>query len=153
MEVVTFGHTTSIVTTILHNGVFYLNWTGWPLERVMLLVVGILYLVVGIQVTLFHYRQNFNKKVMWVPVIEAPLIGAASLMYVAYAADWLATFNAVLYWIAIASGLIGSVYHIRGVGKRVGGYVLRNFLVGPPAMLPSLISALGVIGLIALYWG
>lgn len=150
---VVFGYTTPNVTTILQNGVFYLNWTGWPIERVLILIVGILYLVVFIQVTLFHYRQNFHKKVMWVPVLETPLLGVASLVYVMYTAAWLETFNAVLYWIAIASGLIGSVYHIRGVGKRVGGYVLRNFLVGPPATLPSLISALGVIGLIALYWG
>lgn len=130
-----------------------MNWTGWPIERILLLLVGLIYLVISVQVTLFHYRQNFHKKVMWVPVIETPIIGVFTLFYVLYFANWLQTTVAVLFWIAIVSGLIGSFYHIRGVGERVGGYKLRNFLIGPPLTLPSLISVMGIIGLIAIYWG
>ncbi len=137
----------------IQNEVLELNWTGWPVERILLLLVGLVYLVVFVQVTLFHYRQNFHKKVMWVPVIETPIFGLASILYVFYAASWLQTTVAVFFWIAIASGLIGSFYHIRGVGQRVAGYKLRNFLVGPPLTLPSLISVLGIFGLIAMYWG
>ena len=42
--------------------------------------------------------------------------------------------------------------HIRGVGERVDGYKLRNFLIGPPLTLPALITAVSLLGLIALYW-
>ena len=58
----------------------------------------------------------------------------------------------VLFWLGVASGLVGFFYHVRGVGQRVDGYVLRNFLVGPPIILPLMFSALGVVGLFAAYW-
>lgn len=128
-------------------------WTGWPLERILLLVVAILYTLIFIQVTMYHYRQNFHRKVMWVPVLEAPSIAVAILLYVFYNMAWLQLVLAILFWIAVLSGITGTLYHIRGIGKRVGGYEARNFLIGPPITLPSLLSFYGIIGLLVLYWG
>ncbi|MFC5448611.1 hypothetical protein [Paenibacillus aestuarii] len=48
--------------------------------------------------------------------------------------------------------MIGFYFHFRGVGIRVGGWALRNFLIGPPVTLPLMFSALSVLGLIAIYW-
>lgn len=36
-------------------------WTQWSLDRVIILLVGVAYLLLWIQVTLSHYRQNFHK--------------------------------------------------------------------------------------------
>lgn len=130
-----------------------MGWDSWPLNRVMDVAVGILFLVVFVQVTLFHYRQNFRHWSMWIPVIATPLFGICLVVYAFYAVSWLLGVLTVLLSIGIVAGLFGSYMHIRGVGQRVGGYKLRNFLIGPPLTLPALIAALSLLGLFALHWG
>ena len=127
-------------------------WTGWPLDRVVLLLVGLAYLMIFVQVTMFHYRQNFRNIAMWLPVIGGPLIGAAALLLTLANTGALLGVVRVLLWIGAFAGLIGFYYHFRGVGQRVDGYALRNFLSGPPIVLPLMFSALGVLGLFAAYW-
>lgn len=58
----------------------------------------------------------------------------------------------IMMWLGVVSGMIGSYFHVRGVGIRVGGWVLRNFLIGPPVTLPMMFTAMSVLGLIAIYW-
>jgi len=129
-----------------------LLWSQWSLDRIILLFVGIAYLLIGLQVALSHYRQNFHHKIMWAPVVEAPLIGLLSLLAVGLnSRGWLVAAQAA-YWIGTASGLLGFALHLKGVGVRVGGYALRNFLVGPPVVLPLLFAAMSVLGLLAA-WG
>lgn len=127
-------------------------WNGWPLERIVILFASAAFLLVGVQVTMFHYRQNFHHKAMWAPVYELPVFFIVGLLYSFYAANWLGIVFVVCMWVGIFSGLLGFYYHIRGVGIRVGGYALRNFLIGPPVILPLLISALSVLALFGYYW-
>jgi len=88
---------------------------------------------------------------MWTPVIEAPIIFVSGIVLVMYRSDLAATVWVWLMCIAVISGFVGFYYHTRGLGKRVGGYELRNFLIGPPTMLPLMLSALGAFGLLAIY--
>lgn len=44
-------------------------WDKWALDRVIILVIGLGYLVLWIQVTVLHYRQNFHNKAMWEPIL------------------------------------------------------------------------------------
>ncbi len=127
-------------------------WIGWPLDRVLLLLVGLAYMLIFVQVTLFHYRQNFRHVAMWLPVVGGLFIGAATLLLTLANLGALLGVTEVLFWIGIVGGLIGFYFHFRGVGQRVDGYVLRNFLVGPPIILPLMFSALGVLGLFAACW-
>jgi len=130
-----------------------MNWNGWPLERGLILFVSLAYLLIGIQVTAFHYRQNFHHKSMYVPVILTPIVFVAGLILTVSNSDIMHDIFVVLLWIGIFAGIIGFILHVRGVGVRVGGYkMLRNFLVGPPMILPLLLTAMGVLGLMALYW-
>lgn len=48
-------------------------WDGWPFTRVVLLFCAAAALLVLIQVTMNHYRQNFRHWSQWVPIIELPL--------------------------------------------------------------------------------
>lgn len=127
-------------------------WSGWPLERVLFLFVGIAFFAVGFQVTLSHYRQNFHHKAMWAPVISAPIFGLCGIALTLTRADWLMYTFMAFMWLGVIIGLTGSYFHLHGVGIRVGGYTVRNFLVGPPVALPSLFTAMSVLGLIAVYW-
>lgn len=129
-----------------------MNWSMWSIDRILILFVSLAFLVIGIQVTMFHYRQNFNHKSMWVPVISAPVFFVAGIILTWYNAPWLHTLFLVLMWFGVIAGLIGFYFHFRGVGVRVGGWALRNFLIGPPITLPLMFSALSVLGLIAIYW-
>lgn len=127
-------------------------WYGWPLERVLVVLLGLMYFVIFVQVTLFHYRQNFRHWSMWIPVIATPLDALAMMTYVFYPAVWLGLAVTLLLAASLLAGLMGSYLHWRGVGERVGGYEMRNFLVGPPVALPGMITATSLISLIVLYW-
>lgn len=127
-------------------------WSHWSLERILILFVSLAFLMIGIQVTLFHYRQNFHHKAMWVPVILSPIFLVAGIALTWYNAAWLHLLFVVFMWFGVVTGLIGFYFHVRGVGIRVGGWALRNFMIGPPAMLPLMFTAISGLGLIALYW-
>lgn len=127
-------------------------WDGWPLHRIIILFVGLAFLMMGIQVALFHYRQNFHHKSMWVPVMISPLLFIAGISFSIFKVDWLSNLFVVLLSLGAISGFIGFYFHFRGVGIRVGGWELRNFLIGPPVILPLMFTALSVLGLFAVYW-
>lgn len=129
-----------------------MHWNGWPLDRFIVLFTALAFLLIGIQVTMSHYRQNFHHKSMWVPIIASPLIFIVGLWLAFGNLNWLFYLFVVLMGIGILSGLVGFYYHFRGVGLRVGGYTMSNFLVGPPVILPLLITALSVLALLAIYW-
>ena len=127
-------------------------WTGWPLARVLDLFLGIAFLAVFVQVTLFHMRQNFWHPSQWLPVLATPVAGVTALLL---AWENLALLRTIFLALCLAGGLIGLIgtyYHVAGTGKRVGGYSLNNFMVGPPPMLPVMVIALSALGLAALYW-
>lgn len=127
-------------------------WHSWPIDRILILFVSLAFMMIGLQVTMFHYRQNFHQKAMWLPVISAPVFFIAGIILTWYEPSWLHTLFMVLMWFGVLSGLIGFYFHFRGVGVRVGGWALRNFLIGPPITLPLMFSAMSVLGLIAIYW-
>lgn len=127
-------------------------WTGWPLARMLDLFLGIAFLAVFIQVTLFHLRQNFWHPTQWLPVIATPAAGLTALLLVWQDLGALRALFAILSVAGALIGLVGTYYHVAGTGKRVGGYSLNNFMVGPPPMLPMMVIALSALGLVALYW-
>lgn len=127
-------------------------WNAWSIERILILFVSLAFILIGVQVTMFHYRQNFHKKAMWIPVIATPVFFLVGIVLVFYNVHWLRNLFVGLMGIGTLAGLIGFYYHFRGVGVRVGGWALRNFLIGPPIILPLLITAMSVLGLIAIYW-
>lgn len=129
-----------------------MHWTSWTLERVLILFVGIAFLAVGAQVTLSHYRQNFHHRAMWYPVVSAPIFAITAASLATVRADWLLQLFHLLMWVGAGIGAVGFYYHFHGVGIRVGGWTMRNFLVGPPVILPVLFIAISALGLIAVYW-
>lgn len=126
-------------------------WFGWPVERILLLFVGVVFLAIFVQVTLMHGRQNFRHWAMWLPVIGTPTIGILALVLTWYNAPALRSLFSTVAIIVGVAGLIGTYFHWEGVGERVDGYTLSNFLVGPPVVLPVMVTAMSVLALIVLY--
>jgi len=126
-------------------------WFGWPLARVLYLFLGIAFLAVFVQVTLFHLRQNFYHPSQWLPVVVTPVLGITALL-LAWRVLPLERAALTLFAIfGIGIGLVGTYYHVVGTGQRVGGYSLNNFMVGPPPMLPLLVIALSALSLVVLH--
>jgi hypothetical protein len=134
------------------SGGVNVNWVDWSLDRVLILFVGLAFFMIFIQVTLFHYRQNFRHWSMWIPVLATPVFSILAVALSFYNIEWLRTTLAWLLAVGILSGMLGTYMHIKGVGDRVGGYELRNFLIGPPLTLPAMVTAMSTLGLFALYW-
>ncbi|WP_166240797.1 hypothetical protein [Paenibacillus turpanensis] len=126
-------------------------WEGWTLERWSVLFVSVAFLMIGIQVTLYHSRQNFRNKAMWVPVIEAPIFFLIGLLLTFSRTDGLVTLFMWMMGLAVLSGFIGFYFHTRGMSSRVGGWTMQNILIGPPIVLPLMLSALGGFGWLIFY--
>lgn len=128
-------------------------WMGWPIERVLFVLLGVLFFGVFVQVTLYHMRQNFRHPSMWLPVIATPVVGVLCLILAGWNVPLL---RGVLAWssgITAAASLYGTYLHSVGVGNRVGGYNINNAMVGPPVMLPLLLATLSVMALIVVNIG
>ncbi|EJL47551.1 hypothetical protein BAG01nite_46160 [Brevibacillus agri] len=129
-------------------------WQSWPIERVLILFTGLAFVLIAVQVTLFHSRQNFRHWAMWVPVIELPIFAVTAIVLSFVNAGWLRVVFALMMFVGMGGGVYGAYLHAAGVRQRVGGFSQsQNFLVGPPVILPLLITAIAALGLLALFWG
>jgi hypothetical protein len=128
------------------------SWDGWELGRAVLLFTAVAYVVVWVQVSLYHWAGGFKHVAMWGPVVATPVVAAGAVVG-AVARDgawgWIAV---VLLALAVLSGLVGVYLHLRGLLSQIGGFSTRNLLSGPPLMLPLAYAALGALGIGALVW-
>ena len=104
----------------------------------------------GFEAWYSHYKNNFQYKVQWTPILVAPALMGASIAAIKSrraAHTWLPAISVI----AIANGSIGFFYHARGVVRRPGGLKmpLYNIMYGPPIFAPLLFAASGFVGLVA----
>jgi hypothetical protein len=128
------------------------TWEGWPLERFLYFFIALAYVMIWIQLTLFHWRGAFRSRYMWSPVLYTPvLIGMAIILGVIRGGAAETAF-VVVFGIGVAEGLIGILLHARGVASYVGRVNLRNLMAGPPIILPIMYMALSCLALLVFYW-
>jgi hypothetical protein len=127
-------------------------WTDWPLERLMYLFLSAAYLLVWVQVILFHWRGGFRHLAMWGPVLYTPLLVVVALLMGFLRGGILETAFGWIYAIGLIEGLGGMALHARGVATMIGGINLRNLMGGPPVILPTMYAALSGLGLLVFYW-
>src|SRR5687767_15018075 len=128
------------------------SWQGWPLERFMYLFLGAAFLLVWIQVTLYHWKGAFRNKAMWGPVIYTPVVVVVALARGFLVGDLMSQIFVVAFALAAFEGLMGTVLHLKGVAAQVGGINLRNLAIGPPVILAVVYMCLGLLGLAIHYW-
>jgi hypothetical protein len=128
------------------------SWQGWPLERLMYLFLGAAYLLVWMQMTLYHWKGAFRSKVMWGPVLFTPIVVIVSLAHGFVHGDTIGMIFVAAFAIAALEGLIGTFLHLKGVAAQVGGLNLRNLAAGPPFILAIIFMALGILGILIHYW-
>lgn len=96
-----------------------------------------------------HLRGAYDDWLMWTPVALAPP------MIVAAIASTVSTRIArtLLPWLSVLvliDGIVGFVFHVRGVGRLPGGFRLGiyNITMGPPIFAPLFFLIVGVLGLL-----
>ncbi|MBV9356242.1 MAG: hypothetical protein JO023_12035, partial [Chloroflexi bacterium] len=142
-------------SSISHQLVAELGLARWDIrhgrfERSMALVAAFAAIVSGWEAYAQHLRGAFSHWLMWTPVVLAPptilaALGATVSQRVAHR---------VLPVLAVASlvdGLVGFVFHLRGIGRLPGGWRIGqyNLVMGPPLLAPLLTCTVGVVGLLA----
>jgi hypothetical protein len=127
-------------------------WEGWPFERIALLFTGLAFGLLSIQVFLMHLGGAFHKWQMWVPVADGPILAIVGLGLTATISREAANTALVLFGIGLLGGLAGTFYHLRAIGCYIMGFTLRNYVAGPPPILPIMFAALSGFGVLATYW-
>ncbi len=119
-------------------------------QRTMALIAAFSALVSGFEAYTQHLRGAFNHWLMWTPVwLTPPTMLAAGA---AIASERIARrVLPLVALISLADGVVGFVYHLRGIQRMPGGFKLGqyNVVMGPPIFAPLLMCSVGVITLLA----
>jgi hypothetical protein len=129
------------------------TWDGWDFQRFYLLFVGAAFVLLGLQVFLFHWRAAFARPTMYLPVLAAPLLAVAAIVAAISRYGALGWIAVVVFAVGVLGGLIGVYEHLKGIGYRVGGFSLRNLVAGPPPLLPATFAAVAFSAGLAVLWG
>ncbi|MHB0934960.1 MAG: hypothetical protein ACYDCO_05460 [Armatimonadota bacterium] len=127
------------------------TWDGWPLQRFIYLFIGLAHMMIWVQVVLFHWRGAFRIWAMWLPVLAGPLLAMMGIVFAFVYGGWLNGLYVFLFSVGVLGGMIGTYYHFRGVSHYIGGWSLRNFMVGPPPILPMTFFAFSVVALLVFF--
>ena len=113
-------------------------------------VVGAYTVCVGAESWYSHYKNNFQYKIQWSPILLTPLLSGAALG--ALKSERVAnTLLPAASALAMVDGVVGTYFHVRGILKKPGGRKkpLYNTLYGPPIFAPMLFAAAGMLGMMA----
>lgn len=126
---------------------------GAGLPRLLVLVASVGVAPVMVEMWYSHYRGNFHRAPMVVPMAYPPLFAAGGFLLLATTAPWAPLLYGALAAGLLLVGLAGFFFHLQGIARQTGGWSLDNVMVGPPAMAPLSFAGLGALGLLALaYW-
>lgn len=104
------------------------------------------------ELTLLHFRGSFQSRFMWVPVVSFPAVMASGV------ASGLKKDERVsrdifrpFAWLMIVLGIAGTLFHLRGVGRQMGGFNnwRYNVVTGPPFPAPMQVALYGLLGTLA----
>lgn len=119
-------------------------------QRPLAATAAVFAVIAGGEAYAEHMRGSFNQRVMWTPVWLTPPMAAAAIAAVTSeraARDVLP----VVSLVTLSDGLLGFLLHVRGILDMPGGAnnLRFNLTMGPPLFAPLLLSAVGLLGLIA----
>ncbi|MYL32490.1 hypothetical protein GLW08_06930 [Pontibacillus yanchengensis] len=128
------------------------DWSQMSLGRVLTLVIAFGFLMLWMQVTVWHHRGKFHKWQMWIPVIALPLLAFSGFLVVVYPEPWTGWIQTILTSIGVIAGMYGGILHLVAISKRTGGFVYENLQSGPPFILPFTIAAFSIMQLFNLWY-
>lgn len=103
------------------------------------------------EIAVLHFRGSLHSRFMWVPILTLPAVLVAGAMsFLAGERRSRAIFRPFA-WLMTAVGVVGTVFHARGIGRQMGGYYnwRYNAITGPPLPAPPQVALLGLASAIA----
>jgi hypothetical protein len=119
-------------------------------QRGLAAIAGLSSILAGLEVSYEHYRGSYSRRLMYTPVLVAPLLVGAGLWAVK-SRRAARTALPLISALTLVDGLVGFYYHVRGVARKPGGWriPLMNMNMGPPVFAPLLFGIPAYIGLVA----
>lgn len=119
-------------------------------QRSLSLITAFSSLLAGAEIAYEHYRGSYSQRKMYSPIVISPLLVAAGIGGV-FSRRIARTALPVLSIITLGDGLLGFIFHVRGIARKPGGWriPLMNVIMGPPVFAPLLFGICGYLGLIA----
>lgn len=119
-------------------------------QRLMGIATALSGLFSGMESVYSHYKNNFQYRIEWTPVVLTPAVVIAGIGTV-WSRTIARTLLPVISALALIDGTIGFFYHVRGILRRPGGkkHLVYNVLHGPPIFAPLLFASTGFLGLLA----
>jgi len=96
-----------------------------------------------------HYRGSFHNKAMYIPLGVSALTLAASVWDATSEISDLPIRRNTLNGLAVATGIIGTGFHIYNIAKRPGGFSWLNLFYAAPLGAPAALSLAGLLGGVA----
>ncbi|MCB2055068.1 MAG: hypothetical protein KDE35_12610 [Geminicoccaceae bacterium] len=122
------------------------------IARLLAACSGLALLFESAEVALLHFRGAFHDPAMWLPVTVPPAAGLALLHHAARPSLHRDRLARLLTGTTGILGVVGTGFHVYGVGRHMGGWRnwRQNVLAGPPTPAPSSFWGLALIGLASL---
>lgn len=119
-------------------------------QRQLAAATAVSALVTSFEIAVEHYRASYGDPWMWAPLAATPPVlaaGAGGVVSERVARTALPAAGAVY----LAQGLLGVYLHVRGIGRRPGGWqeATYNVVMGPPLLAPGLMTVVGAMGIVA----
>ena len=121
-------------------------------QRSLALIAGLSALLGGLEVTQQHYQGSYGQRIMYSPVFISPFLLLAGV-WGAFNRRVARTLLPASSLLLLGDGIVGFIYHIRGVARKPGGWRIPvfNVTMGPPLFAPLLLGIGGFLGLIATF--
>ncbi len=119
-------------------------------QRSLALITMFASLLSGWEVATEHYRGSYNQRLMYSPVLLTPAMMLAGL-WGAFSRSAARTVLPIVSLVTMLDGVIGFLWHVRGIARKPGGWRIPVFTVtmGPPVLAPLLFTISGYLGLLA----
>lgn len=119
-------------------------------QRSLSLITAFSSLMSGLEVTYEHYVGSYSQRIMYTPVFISIALCIAGVwgVFNRWAARVLLP---VVSLITMIDGIVGFIFHVRGIHRKPGGWRIPifNIIMGPPLFAPLLFAVSGFLGLIA----
>ncbi len=119
-------------------------------QRSLSLITAFSSLLSGLEVTYEHYIGSYSQRIMYSPVFISLALVIAGVWGVF--SRWAArVVLPIVSLITMIDGIVGFIFHIRGIHRKPGGWRIPvfNIVMGPPLLAPLLFATSGFLGLIA----
>lgn len=121
-------------------------------QRSLAIITAMSSLLGGLEVTYEHYRGSYSQRIMYTPVVISGALMGVSVWSI-FSRRVARTLLPLTAAIMLADGVVGFIYHVRGIARKPGGWRIPvfNLVMGPPVLAPLLLGVSGFLGVVTAF--